>query len=83
VPRKIFGPKRDEIIGGWRNLHSVEFHDAFSSLDIIIMIKSKSMGWARMEGQKNSYNVLFGIPEGKSHSEDLDGRIILKWVFET
>jgi hypothetical protein len=24
VLRRIFGPKRDEIIGGWRNLHSEE-----------------------------------------------------------
>jgi hypothetical protein len=22
VLRKIFGPKRDEVMGGWRNLHN-------------------------------------------------------------
>jgi hypothetical protein len=24
VLRRIFGPKRDEVTGGWRNLHSEE-----------------------------------------------------------
>jgi hypothetical protein len=26
VLRRIFGPKRDEIIGGWRKLHNEELH---------------------------------------------------------
>jgi hypothetical protein len=26
VPRRIFGPKRDEIIG-WKKLHNEEFHN--------------------------------------------------------
>jgi hypothetical protein len=41
VPRRIFGPKRDEIIGGWRKLHSEELHNLHSSPNIIIMIKSE------------------------------------------
>jgi hypothetical protein len=24
--RRIFGPKRDEVMGGWRKLHNEEFH---------------------------------------------------------
>jgi hypothetical protein len=27
VPRRIFGPKRDEVAGGWRNLHTEEFNN--------------------------------------------------------
>jgi hypothetical protein len=27
VLRRIFGPKRDEVIGGWRKLHNVELHN--------------------------------------------------------
>jgi hypothetical protein len=27
VLRKIFGPKVDEVTGGYRNLHSKELHD--------------------------------------------------------
>jgi hypothetical protein len=26
VLRRIFGPKRDEVTGEWRKLHSEEFH---------------------------------------------------------
>jgi hypothetical protein len=44
VLRRIFGPKRDEVIGGWRKLHE-EHHDLYeySSPNIIRMIKSRRM----------------------------------------
>jgi len=29
VLRKIFGPKRDTIIGDWSKLNSEDFHDIF------------------------------------------------------
>jgi hypothetical protein len=35
VLRRIFGPKRDEVTGGWRRLHSEELHNSYSSSDII------------------------------------------------
>jgi hypothetical protein len=35
VLRIIFGPKRDEVTGEWRKLHSEELHNLFSSPDII------------------------------------------------
>jgi hypothetical protein len=31
VLRRIFGPKRDEVIGGWRKLHNEELHNSNSS----------------------------------------------------
>jgi hypothetical protein len=46
VPRRIFGPKRDEVIGGWRKLHNEELHNLHSSPSIIRMIKSMRMRWA-------------------------------------
>jgi hypothetical protein len=45
VLRRIFGPKRDEVIGGWRKLHNEELHNLYCSLSIIIMIKSRRMRW--------------------------------------
>jgi hypothetical protein len=39
VLRRIFGPKRDEVLGGWRKLHSKELCDLYSSPSIIRMIK--------------------------------------------
>jgi hypothetical protein len=44
VLRRIFGPKRDEVTGGWRKLHNEELHNLYSSPSIIRM--SKSMRWA-------------------------------------
>jgi hypothetical protein len=31
VLRRIFGPKRDGVMGGWRKLHNEELHDLYSS----------------------------------------------------
>jgi hypothetical protein len=39
--RRIFGPKRDEVIGGWRKLHNEELHNLYSPPNIIRMIKIK------------------------------------------
>jgi hypothetical protein len=45
VLRRIFGPKREEVTGGWRKLHNEELCDLYSSLSIIRIIKSKRMRW--------------------------------------
>jgi hypothetical protein len=37
--RRIFGPRRDEVTGGSIKLHNEEFHNFYSSPDIIRMIK--------------------------------------------
>jgi hypothetical protein len=41
VLRKIFGPKRDEVTGEWRKLHTEELHDLYSSPTIVWVIKSR------------------------------------------
>jgi hypothetical protein len=40
---RIFGPKRDEVTGGWRKLHNEELRDLYSLPSIIRMIKSRRM----------------------------------------
>jgi hypothetical protein len=64
-----FGPKRDEVIGGWRKLHNGELHNLYCSLSIIRIIKSRRMRWAvhvaRMGEKRNAYRILVGNPEGK------------------
>jgi hypothetical protein len=69
VLRTIFGPKRDEVTGEWRNLHSEELRNLYSLPDIIRQIKSRRMRWAgrvaRMGKGRNVYGVLVGKPEGK------------------
>jgi hypothetical protein len=69
VLRGIFGPKRDEVPGGWRKLHNEELHNLFSSPSTIRMIKSWTMRRvghvARMEEKRNAYSILVGKPEEK------------------
>jgi hypothetical protein len=69
VLRRIFGPKRDEVMGEWRKLHSEELHNLYSSPDIIRQVKSRRMRWAgyvaRMGEEIKVYKFLVGKPEGK------------------
>jgi hypothetical protein len=46
VLRRIFGPKRDEVTGGWRKQHNEELHNLYLTPNIIRMIKSRRMRWA-------------------------------------
>jgi hypothetical protein len=46
VLRRIFGPKRDGVTGGWRKLRYVELRDMYPSPSIIRIIKSRRMRWA-------------------------------------
>jgi hypothetical protein len=73
VLRRIFGPKRDEVTGEWRKLHSGELHNLYSSPDIIRLIKSRRIRWAghvaRMVEGRKVYRVLVGKPEGKRQLE--------------
>jgi hypothetical protein len=71
VLRRIFGPKRDEMTGGWRKLHDEELHSFYSSPNILRVIKSRIMRWTghvvRMrEINAYAYKILVGKPEGKS-----------------
>jgi hypothetical protein len=43
--KRIFGQKRDEVIGGLRMLHKEELHNLYCSPSIIRMIKSRRMRW--------------------------------------
>jgi hypothetical protein len=56
---RIFGPKRDEVTGGWRKLHNDELRDLYSSPSIIRIMKSRRMRWAghvaRMNEKRNVY----------------------------
>jgi hypothetical protein len=77
VLRRIFGPKRDEVTGGWRKLHNL-----YSSPSIIRVIKSGRMRWAghvtRMGEKSNAYtsSILVGKPEGRRPL----GRQSRRWV---
>jgi hypothetical protein len=65
---EYLGPKRDEIVEGWRKLHNEEIHNLYSSHNIIKMIKQMTMKGvghvARIEAKLKAYRILMGKPEG-------------------
>jgi hypothetical protein len=68
VLRKIFGPKRDEVIGGWRKLRNEELHNLYCSPSIIRITKARRMRWghvARLGEKRYAFRILVGKPEGK------------------
>jgi hypothetical protein len=69
VLRRIFGPKRDEVTGGWRKLHNEELHGLYFSPSIVRVIKASRMRWAGhvayMGEVRGAYNILVGRPEGR------------------
>jgi hypothetical protein len=77
---RIFGPKRDEMTGGWRKLRNEELHNLYSSSSIIRMTKSwrKTLAGhvARMGAKRNACMILMGNPEGKRPL----GRPRRRWV---
>jgi hypothetical protein len=46
VLKGIFGPKRNQVVGGWRHLHKEELHNSNSSSSKSIMFKSSRMSFA-------------------------------------
>jgi hypothetical protein len=69
VLKRIFGPKRDDVIGGWRKLHNEELHNLYSSPSIIRMTNSRRMRWtghvARIGEKRNAYRILVAKPVEK------------------
>jgi hypothetical protein len=47
VLRRIFGPSRIVVTGGWRELHNEKLHNLYFSPSIIRMIKSRRVIWVR------------------------------------
>jgi hypothetical protein len=66
---RIFGPKRDEVTGEWRNLRNEELHDSYCLQSIIRIMKLRRMGWAgyvaRIGDKWKLYGFLVLRPEGK------------------
>jgi hypothetical protein len=87
VLRRIFGPKTDEVTGGWRKLYN-ELHNLYSSPSIIRMNKSRSMRWAghvaRMGRRGMHIGYWWEIQKERDHWEDqdVDGWTILKRILE-
>jgi hypothetical protein len=79
VLRRIFGPKRNEVTGEWKQLHNEELNDLYCSPNIVRVFKSRRSRWAghvaRMGEGRCVYRVLVRKPEGKRTL----GRSRLRW----
>jgi hypothetical protein len=47
VLRRIFGPRRDEVMEEWRRLHKEELNDLYFPPNIVRVIKLGRMRWAQ------------------------------------
>jgi len=87
VLRRIFGPKRDEVTGEWRKLHNEELNVLYCSPNIVRVIKSRRMRWtvhvARLVRGEACAGFWCGNLGERDHwgEPDVDGRIILRWIF--
>jgi hypothetical protein len=85
---RIFGPKRDEVTGEWKRLHSKELYALYSSPNNIRVIKSRRQKRAghvtRVGESRGTHRVLVGKPEKSKHFEDfrVETRKLLKWIFD-
>jgi hypothetical protein len=69
VLRRIFGPKREEVAGGWRRLQKEELQYLHSLPNIIRVMKTGRMRWTghvASMGMRNVYKILVGKPERKT-----------------
>jgi hypothetical protein len=88
VLRRMFVPKRDEVTGDWRKLHNEELHNLCSSQNIIRMIKSRGVSWARHVARTGRRGMHIGYwrerQKERDHweHEDVCWWKILKWILE-
>jgi hypothetical protein len=86
VLRRIFGPKREEGVGGWRRLHNEELLNLYASPNVTRVIKSRRMIWvghvACLGKMGNVYIILVGKPERKRPlgKTSIDRKIIFGWI---
>jgi hypothetical protein len=87
VLRRIFGPRRDEVTGEWRNLHNDELNDLYSSPNIVRAITSRRIVWAGHVARMGRVEIYTGFWWGNlmerdcSEDPDIDGKIRLRWIF--
>jgi hypothetical protein len=69
VLRRVFGPKRGEVTGEWNRLHKEELYALYSPPNVLWVIKSRRLRWARhvahMGETRGAYCILVGKPEGR------------------
>jgi metal-dependent hydrolase (beta-lactamase superfamily II) len=60
VLRRIFGPKSEEVAGGWRKLHSEELHNLYATPNITVIGEVEMGGICSTHGTDEKYMQYFG-----------------------
>ena len=79
VLRRIFGSNRDDMTGEWRKLHNEELNDLYCSPNIVRVIKSRRMRWARHVARVGEGRGVHRVLVGKSQGERPLGRPRRRW----
>jgi hypothetical protein len=86
VLRRIFGPKKDEVMGEWRKLNNGKLCNLYSSPDIIRQIKSRRIRWVgyvhAWERRKKCTRFWWESLNERGHLKyrGIDGRMGLEWI---
>jgi hypothetical protein len=68
VLRRIYGARREEVVGGWRRLHNEELHNLYASSYIVGVTKSRRLRWAghvvRIGDIRSVYKIVIGKYQG-------------------
>jgi hypothetical protein len=71
--------ERDEVTGEWRKLHNEEPNDLCSSPNIVRVIKSRIMRWARHVARMGEGEGVYRIFVGKHEEKRPLGRPRRRW----
>jgi hypothetical protein len=66
VLRRIFGPERDEVTGGWRTLYNKELHNLYNQEKLEQVKEGETdRACSTCDEKRNACRILVGKPEGK------------------
>jgi len=74
----MFVPKREEVTGEWRNLHTEEFNVLYCSTNIVRVIKSR-MRWAVHVAYMGERRGVYRVFVGKHEERRPVGRHRHRW----
>jgi hypothetical protein len=59
--QRVFGPKRDEMVRGWRKQLIKALHNLYCSQGIIRMVKFKRIRWAKHVAHMEKIRIHIGV----------------------
>jgi hypothetical protein len=66
VLRRVFGPRRDEVIGEWRKLYNEKLSDLYSLPNNVRVVKSRRKRWAGHVARMGEWRVVHRVFGGEA-----------------